>query len=363
MSNYYIGENRLNEEQLAKLTMPEMVTATILRSKQSLYKYFPNTIKVVNGKSRNFSLEALKNNTVYLASPREFDDPYDCNVFVDSNNFSLQRVRYYAALCGVKLDNDWNYADISIHIAEKIYNHISTGNPVNSLFPLNTENELVSAHQELFLLMLENELRSPQASGESYYTAINRVITQEYNDMQQNANRFRIACFSQTPYSMLMWSHYANSHKGFCIEYEIPIYSENTETIFHNLYPVIYTDIRKDLSQLSINWNSLGNITDDELCDFYKYCLLSKSLDWKYQQEIRLISCDDLITDENYICQFFKIKKVYLGNQMQPDERKEIIKICKDKGIAYVGVTISQDRFEMRDCENLCENCLRLKNK
>lgn len=160
-----------------------------------------------------------------------------------------------------------------------------------------------------------------------------------------------------------MWAHYANCHKGFCIEYETPTYSNDSADIYHNLYPVVYTDSRKDLSQLSINWNASGKMTNDELWDFYKYCLLSKSLDWKYQQEWRLLSCGDLITDNNYNCRFFKIKKVYLGNQMPPDKRKEIIKICKDKGIPYVGMTITPNKFEMKDCENLCENCPRLKNK
>ena len=29
-----------------------------------------------------------------------------------------------------------------------------------------------------------------------------------------------VATFSTTPYEILMWSHYADHHKGFCIEFE-----------------------------------------------------------------------------------------------------------------------------------------------
>jgi hypothetical protein len=44
--------------------------------RKSLFNYFPNIIKKINGVDRNFSKEALSNNTVHLSAPSEFDDPY-----------------------------------------------------------------------------------------------------------------------------------------------------------------------------------------------------------------------------------------------------------------------------------------------
>ena len=74
-----------------------------------------------------------------------------------------------------------------------------------------------------------------------------------------------------------------------------------------------------------------------------------------------MISCDTLLTDSNYNCKFFKIKKVYLGNKMSAKDRLEIIDICKSQGIPYTGVTIAPDQFNMRDCDILCEDCIRIK--
>ena len=48
--------------------------------------------------------------------------------------------------------------------------------------------------------------------------------------------RITIVCFTQNPNDMPMWAHYANEHKGFCVEYEIDDPSK--------LYPVFYTDKR-----------------------------------------------------------------------------------------------------------------------
>ena len=362
MSVFFIRDVEQTKEQISRLTQAELFDINIHCMRKSLFKYFPNnSFTDEKGNKHNYSLDALRNNTVFLSSPANFDDPYDCNVYVDYNEFALQRICYYASLCGITVKPEWNYGTIAEKIAIKTYEHISAGGKVTSLFELDKNNALVHAHQEIFLLSLENELLKTDASGESYFKAIDHVINTEYNDMQKTANRFRAACFAQTPYSMLMWSHYAKYHQGFCIEYETPEYSDDNADIYHNLFPVIYTDTRTPLTELSLSWNSTGTLTNENLWDFYKYCLLSKSLDWKYQQEWRLISCDTHITDENYNCKFFKIKRVYLGNKMSAKDRLEIIDICKNKGIPYTGVTIAPDQFSMRDCGILCEDCDRIK--
>ena len=55
-----------------------------------------------------------------------------------------------------------------------------------------------------------------------------------------------VACFSETKESILMWSHYADNHKGFCVEYdfkELGISNPFARFIF----PVIYTDTIFDM--------------------------------------------------------------------------------------------------------------------
>lgn len=54
---------------------------------------------------------------------------------------------------------------------------------------------------------------------------------------------------------------------------------------------------------------------------------------------------------------FFPITKVYLGNRIPAAQRKEIIEICHEKNIPYVGVKRNPHIFEMQDCEMKCEDC------
>ena len=364
MPVYYIRDVEQTQEQIEKLTQMEFFNSNIHCMRNSFFKYFSNeSSKNEKGEKQNHSLYALKNNTVFLSPPSNFDDPYDCNIYVDYNEFALRRICYYASLFGITVDNSWSYDEISTKIGNKVHDHFKEKGTNTPLFELSTENAIVSARQKIIQLSLGNEWLATNLSENSNFKAIiDQVIGDEFKSMQETANHFRVACFAQTPYSMLMWSHYSRNHQGFCIEYETPDYSEDNADIYHNLFPVIYTDTRTPLTELSINWETTGNLTDDDIWNIYKYGLLSKSIDWKYQQEWRLIFYDKQFKDENYNCKFFKIKKVYLGNRMSPKDRWETIRICQENNIPYTGVTIAPDQFKMGDCSILCEDCEKMKN-
>lgn len=65
---------------------------------------------------------------------------------------------------------------------------------------------------------------------------------------------------------------------------------------------------------------------------------------------------------KNYNVEFFPITKVFLGNRMTKESRKEIIEICNNKNIEYVGMTRKPNVFEMQECPIKCENCERYFN-
>ena len=104
------------------------------------------------------------------------------------------------------------------------------------------------------------------------------------------------------------------------------------------------------------NWN------DQAIRDLYINGVLRKSIDWAYQNEWRLMLPPQDRNQKGFTKRFFPITKVYLGNRMPADRRKTIIEICKKKKIPYVGVVRSPDYFEMKECEQLCENCARMMN-
>ena len=51
----------------------------------------------------------------------------------------------------------------------------------------------------------------------------------------------KICSFSATAESIIMWSHYADQHRGFCVEYDLQ--SLPAENLFvRMMYPVIYSE-------------------------------------------------------------------------------------------------------------------------
>lgn len=81
----------------------------------------------------------------------------------------------------------------------------------------------------------------------------------------------RVGCLSECNDSILMWSHYADNHRGICIEYDL------TNSIHQKLYPVIYTHLPIDCS----------NLEDPDLA--WLVSILDKYDIWKYEKEWRIV--------------------------------------------------------------------------
>lgn len=123
-----------------------------------------------------------------------------------------------------------------------------------------------------------------------------------------------------------------------------------------NLRPVIYSKVRHPVTKaLFDSYNN--NFNKQSIRDIYLNGTLRKSIDWAYQNEWRLLQPPQKHDQKGFCLEFFPITKLYLGNRMTKDRRKEIIDICKRKGIPYAGIIRAPDRYEMQECKALCENC------
>lgn len=95
-----------------------------------------------------------------------------------------------------------------------------------------------------------------------------------------------VSCFSSENDSVLMWSHYAKSNTGICVEYNFKDLPQNN-LLAKSIFPVRYTDSPVVLSDL----------LDDENQEICSYPLetavlcaaLNKSNVWSYEKEWRLV--------------------------------------------------------------------------
>ena len=118
-------------------------------------------------------------------------------------------------------------------------------------------------------------------------------------------DRIKAFCVSATNKSILMWSHYADSHKGFCIEYQIDrSYLDNVEV--HSHFNEI--DYRKDYSR------------EEKFINIFNDAFFVKNKIWKYEKEYRLLTYNQ---PENYLPSP-RIRSITFGLECSNSNRERV---------------------------------------
>ncbi len=351
----------MNLNEIQEMGYDEFALRSKINIPLRLYRYYPNieSNDKTTGKTVNYSLEALENNTVFLQTPTEFDDVYDSDIHIDYLEYEHLRLIEYCHRCGLDIDINQSTQDIGNILTRALYEHYVVNGNLENVFTKMPDSEIEKLSNEWFTLKVISELYKTSNFGK----AIASTLQAEYCDYISKLQKtFRTTCFATTPYSQLMWGgSYANCHKGFCIEYTVLSDDEDYKDIFYNLFPMIYCKIRPNMtSRLAAAKDK--DLTEETLWDIYSHGALRKSIDWAFQNEWRLLLPLRSTNISDYNVKFFPITKVYLGTRMKPKNRKEIIEICNQKNIPYIGVKRSPNLFEMQDCEIKCENCSQYQN-
>jgi hypothetical protein len=161
----------------------------------------------------------------------------------------------------------------------------------------------------------------------------------------------RIICFAEEYLSMLMWSHYADNHKGFAIIYDRnDIENAENYTIDGKLIrkkpilrQVTYAEKQSDLTVeieeyvRAYRMENLGDVvapTPSLSQDKLRKMITEKSPDWSYEKEWRTIPRHiSLEHESNLGYMSIKPKGIILGSMCSDDHQRQIIEICDEKKI------------------------------
>ena len=139
-------------------------------------------------------------------------------------------------------------------------------------------------------------------------------------------NYYRVRSFvkgnsSKNIKNILMWSHYTDGHKGFCIKYRLSKHFINTPTENGNL---CLKNIRYTNKPIVARCNSIDNDT----------AFATKNKHWEYEQEARLISYD-VSTESPFFAHSLddtsSIKTIYFGYRCEMKAKETIYNIVKSK--------------------------------
>ncbi|MCA0973109.1 DUF2971 domain-containing protein [Halomonas denitrificans] len=94
----------------------------------------------------------------------------------------------------------------------------------------------------------------------------------------ENTETMAFVSLSRNNSNILMWSHYADSHKGFCLGFY------RSDSYFSDAESIRYRSNRSSL-------NGMSNSHFDKI-NVLKSVALEKAIDWAYEEEERLFLCD-----------------------------------------------------------------------
>ena len=269
-----------------------------------LYKYAPFSC---------YAVDNLLNSQLYLNSPRNFNDPFDCWYFKSQSTRSIMLDIIQKAM-------DICADDASLETFLK-----QTSSQAQ-------ENKKIT--DEDIDKLIDNLKRGIESSkrGNSHYDIVNKAL-----------ERVRIVCLSEYhPSNLLMWSHYADYHKGLCFEYD---FRNCNSTTLDMLYPVIYQEQSK-VSTVKYNKNSPEDFQSRELLK----TVLFKSWEWIYEQEWRLIDIQREANDNGITHKIPLPTRIYIGVYANDEDKiNAILNFACLNGISVSKMSRNDDSFLLSD--------------
>ena len=291
--------------------------------------------------------DAFDRDLIFASSADKFNDPYDCLLRFDKNFLfdSINRGATKEAILDLR-------------------DYLLQGNPMPEWLERLYGEKRASLLRDALIKATDDEIdkhnREFALSRSEFDSNIERLITNAVNFFRQNSH---VACFSETVKSVTMWSHYAKSHTGFVLEYDLRNLTIKCDhcaqkedcpnRIITSLYPVLYTKKRYDATSFVDYYLgrsfTLTPALDDTL--FFKKAALYKSQQWAYEKEWRMfmnkvggavgLSC---LTAE------VKPKAIYYGSSISPINKKILSTIAKEKGIKeyQMYVDLQSEEYSMK---------------
>lgn len=307
----------LDSLKSAKVDEPWMERA--MAFKQS---HLPNRIYKYRADNSN-ALNNLTNDTVRMSSPDKYNDPYDC---------------------AFKIVADDIFKALSSTLLKEFLKNYGLDDPDGEEAIKQAE-----ASDDPFGFLMSHIAAKLSAKPEYHPTTITvfdqALVRAQIEDAIAYLNQVRattkICSFCETNDNLLMWSHYAVDHKGFCLEYDLaPL--EADHPMRKNLFPVIYSPDLYDMTPF------VRGLVDPERKNFNPSLqllgFLSKGDVWTYEREWRSISFKDKPMDD-YNLPVPKPSRIYLGSKMEAGRAKELAEICKAKGIEVWQMKRMPDKF------------------
>lgn len=142
----------------------------------------------------------------------------------------------------------------------------------------------------------------------------------------------KICCFSKSKSNKLMWSHYADKHKGMVLEYDISF----DLNLFGSVIPVIYHKKSPEINFMEQRDKSILTV------------LKNKSDEWSYEQEVRLINDNPAGAPNKVLINPQSLRSVIFGCKTSNEDKEKIKMALRNfYHVKYQQSRLSGDEYEL----------------
>lgn len=250
----------------------------------ALWKYMP-----LKGEGMDRFESMLGNNQIWFSSPKDFNDPFDCN----------------------------------------------------PLLHLETEREIVLLRQAMYLVKSGMPLPEALAKADEVIPKQRRSVEEWWSERASKVNEAvgnsGILCLTPDYKNFQMWTHYANEHKGVCVCLEA--IDERDEASIRFLGSALPVDYSTRLPSVSPVWDAPEETV--------KKRFLTKSGGFQYEQEWRIVKYN-----EGYGLKPLPrgiVTAIILGSGISPEHRECVRKACSqyDGKVEIVTAKLARDRYSL----------------
>ncbi len=265
------------------------------------------------------AVSILETQSVRLSNPSSFNDPFDCSyVFSEEDKKEVDKLldgfAYFLLYKEIVKQSQGDsqrfpktYIDKLKAFLDKYIDHLKQ-------IPYFSTTHQMECEAICLLKFNPNLIRLIEENKRKLYTYI-KDFFQKFQD------NLLITCFSKRNDSTLMWSHYADSHKGVCLEYEISDDKVFLEVNYSTTKPIIFlSEVISHILALIILEKKIDpdTLLTSPFSKMINY-LFTKEKDWGYEEEVRFICSDkanNKIHKDNEGYFLYEIglpTKIYLG--------------------------------------------------
>jgi hypothetical protein len=205
--------------------------------------------------------------------------------------------------------------------------------------PFNPPNQ--TKYGEILRLLQSNRHRWPRDKFETDLKAATAEMASNFPGLSEelNANlteqltRSRVFCLTERGDNLVMWSHYANSHRGVAFKFRRLEYIDHR---FLTAQPVQYSDEPVSFPGLQEYIDGLFGLAKHDLLPRVWELAFRKHADWSYEQEWRvhvaLLAGEDSglgYSDDGESPELFEA--IYLGCRMDQATAGELVQLIRER--------------------------------